>query len=63
MLGHGGDQVVALGAGELEEILGYYAAYRVESPIVPVGVAAAVPVPPGKRVGGASLQLLPKDVE
>jgi hypothetical protein len=63
VLGHRRDQVVALGARELEEPLGDHAANGMQAPVVAVSIAAAIPIPSRQGVGRASLQLATKDVE
>lgn len=63
VLGHRRDQIVPLGARELQEPLGDQAANGMQAPVVAVSIAAAIPVPSRQGVGRASLQLGPKNVE
>jgi len=58
MLGNGCHQVVPLGESELQELPCYDAANRMQAPVIPVGIAAPVPVPPSQRVLRALLQIL-----
>ena len=63
VLGNGRDQVVPSGARKIEELLGHDAANRMQTPVVPVGIAATVPVPARQGVYRACLQIPSEDIE
>ena len=63
VLRHRCDQVISLGACELQELLGNYAANGVQTTVIAVCVAASIPIPTGERFSGAGIQNAPENVE
>ena len=63
VLRHWCDQVIPLGACELQELLGNQAANGVQTMVIAVCVAASIPIPASERFSRSGIQNAPENVE